>query len=70
MIGFSGPRLTPPASASVLATSRPGMTGGASGEPWSPVEAGSGPACPGTFQTTSPTATPVTVSTVIIQREE
>ncbi len=70
MIGFSGPRLTPPASPNTLATRRPGTTAGANGAPPSPSAAGSGPAWPGNFHTTSPTAMPVAVSMLIIHREE
>ena len=44
VIGFSGPRLTPPASARTVTTSSPGMTSGGMGGSTSPVVAGSGPA--------------------------
>lgn len=44
MIGFSGPRLGPPASISAVATSSPGSTYGGSGSLSSPTVAGSGPA--------------------------
>lgn len=70
VMGFSGPRLTPPASPRIAASSRLGTTLAGSGGSTSPIVAGSGPACPYTFHTTSPTARPVAVSTVITQRTE
>ncbi len=70
MIGFSGPRLGPPASISAVARTSPGSTLGGSARASRPVVAGSGPACPGTFHTTSPTAMPVAVSMMSIQRTE
>lgn len=70
MMGFSGPRLGPPASISMAATSSPGSTPGATGAAVRPSVAGSGPACPGTLHTTSPTRTPVAVSTTSIHTTE
>lgn len=70
MIGFSGPRLGPPASIRALASSSPGSTTGASTGASRPVVAGSGPACPGAFHTTSPTAIPVATSTTNIHSTE
>src|SRR6185503_9323130 len=58
MIGFSGPRLTPPASVISTATASPGSTDAGSGGAASSVVAGSGPACPGMNVTTSPAASP------------
>lgn len=43
VIGFSGPRLTPPASARVVTRSSPGTMPGLIGASTSPVVAGSGP---------------------------
>lgn len=70
MIGFSGPRLGPPASTSAVTSTSPGSTASGSTGASRPVVAGSGPACPGTFHTTSPTATPVAVSTANIHATE
>ena len=70
MIGFSGPRLTPPASIRINASNRLGSTDSGSGASTSPSVAGSGPAWPGTFHTTRPTATPVSVSTSRIHSGE
>src|SRR5262245_51532866 len=67
VIGFSGPRLTPPASANTAASKRPGRIRGAIGGSTRPRVAGSGPAWPGTYRTTRPTARPVTVRTPRIQ---
>ncbi len=70
MIGFSGPRLGPPASTNAVASSSPGSTPSGSTGASRPVVAGSGPAWPGAFHTTSPTATPVATSTTNIHRTE
>ncbi len=70
MIGFSGPRLGPPASISPVASTSPGSTSGGSTGAFRPTVAGSGPACPGTFHTTSPTASPVAVSITNIHSTE
>ncbi len=67
MIGFSGPRLTPPASVIRTATASPGSTEARSGGAVSSVVAGSGPAWPGTNVTTSPAARPTAVSIPIVQ---
>ena len=71
MIGFSGPRLTPPASISTSASASPGrhpqrQRRGDQLE----RSPGPGPACPGTYRTTSPTSRPVAVSTPMIHSAE
>ena len=70
MIGFSGPRLTPPASIRTSASASPGSTRSGSGSATSSRVAGSGPACPGTYRTTSPISRPVAVSTPMIHTAE
>lgn len=63
MIGFSGPRLTPPARPRTRASARPGRARSGSGAATSSDVAGSMPACPGAHRTVAPTSSPVTVST-------
>ena len=67
MIGFSGPRLTPPARVIRTARASPGSTEARSGGAVSSVVAGSGPAGPGTNVTTSPAARPTAVSIPMVQ---
>ncbi len=67
MIGFSGPRLTPPASVTTMARASPGRTISGCGGSTSPAVAGSGPAWPGTNVRISPVASPAAVSTPKIQ---
>ena len=47
VIGFSGPRLTPPARPTISANPSPGRAESGSGMPISDSVAGSGPAWPG-----------------------
>ena len=61
MIGFSGPRLTPPARLSTVTTASPGSTRSRSGGEISSVVAESGPPWPGRYRSPMPTARPVRV---------
>lgn len=58
----AAPELGPSASINVVASTSPGRTAGGMTGAFKPMVAGSGPAWPGTFQTTSPTAIPVATS--------
>ena len=68
MIGFSGPRLTPPARPSRVTSARPGSVRSGKGLPMSSVVAESGPPCPGRTCSAMPIASPVTVSTRMIHQ--
>ena len=68
MMGFSGPRLTPPASPMMSAIATPGSAYNLSGAETSSVVAGSVPPWPGMSHTVTPTATPVAVRTAMIQK--
>ncbi|ORM05996.1 hypothetical protein A5N73_04270 [Prescottella equi] len=66
MSGFSGPRLTPAPSASATTSASDGSDLSGIGGPTSPAVAGSGPPCPGSFHTSTPTSSPIPVSTAKI----
>ena len=68
MIGFSGPRLTPPARPRMSVMATPGSAMSLSGFDTSSVAAGSGPAWPGASHTVTPTAMPVSVRIAMIQK--
>ncbi len=70
MIGFSGPRLTPPARPSSVTTASPGSTRSFRGAPMSSVVTLSGPPWPGSTHRAMPTARPVTVSTRMIHHPD
>ena len=70
MTGFSGPRLTPPASARIVTSASPGSALTGIGGGVSSVVAESGPPCPGTRVSASPTASPVVVSTSTIHHPD
>ena len=69
MIGLSGPRLTPPASARIAAIARPGVAPTEIGVDTNSCVAGSSPAWPGANRITSPTRTPAMVSTSRIHHQ-
>ena len=70
MMGFSGPRLTPPARLRTTARVRLGSMLTGSGGAVRSVVAESRPPWPGSFQTTSPTAAPVSVNTRKIHQRD